>query len=1088
VVVAGTGVAVLLGWVTESTGLVCVVPGWPPMAPLAALSFVLVGISLFTLVDRVRPDGGVVAAFAVGKRQLSGLCAMAVILIAALRLVDHVAGYGLIRDLLWFEQLDASNPARMTPATTVGLLASGCALLMSPRLRSASASQAVAVGIGLLGWLGVSHFLYGGAPLWPFERMAVHSATLFLPIAVGLLALRANNGMMALILSDTQGGAIARRLVPVVLFAPIVLGWLQLQGERLGWFGTEAGVSIVMLGNMLVFGALTWTSARRLHRSELERRHARQTEHEKAELLQVIADHSAAVIYVKDLAGRYLFVNQRFAEVFNLTREGIVSKLDHDLFTPAIADAFRAMDVRAAQSDSEIIGEELAPHDDGLHTYLSVKCRLHDVRGRVYATLGVSTDITERKEAEAALRQSEQRFRTLVETLPQLVWTCRPDGWCDFLSRQWVTYTGRSEAEQLGTTWAEHLHEDDRARVQAQWTEAVQHGAAFDMEFRIRRADGAYRWFKTHAIALRDASGNISKWFGSNTDIDDDKRSEVRLRSQLAHLNLLDRTTRAIHDRQDLPSIFLTVLRSLEDHLPANFSCICEYDRARNTLSVVRLGPKSLAAAVLLEMVEQTKIEVLGNGLARCIHGQMVYEPDVGDVGFPFLQRLARQGLRALVAAPLLVEGQVYGVMLIARAEPASFESSDCEFMRQLSEHVGLAVHQVQLYKALQSAYEDLRRTQLTTLQQERLRVVGQMASGIAHDINNALSPAALYVQSLLEAADVGEKNRARLEIIDGAIDAVSRTVTRLREFYRPQDTEISAPVKVRHLLEQVLELTRVRWQDMPQERGIVVDPRIDAAADLPAVQVSESELRDALTNLILNAVDAMPSGGILTLAARCAPDNKLCVEVRDTGVGMDEAARLRCLEPFFTTKGQRGTGLGLAMVYGMVQRHGGDIEIDSEIGMGTSMRLLLPVAACGPGAAEAAVVAAALPLQLHLLVVDDDPLVLETLKNVLTVEGHKIIVAEGGEAGIAAFTALQLRNEAVAAVITDLGMPHVDGRQVAAHVKATSPRTPVILLTGWGHRLLADKETPDHVDCILGKPPKLAELRRALTELAQRP
>ena len=154
---------------------------------------------------------------------------------------------------------------------------------------------------------------------------------------------------------------------------------------------------------------------------------------------------------------------------------------------------------------------------------------------------------------------------------------------------------------------------------------------------------------------------------------------------------------------------------------------------------------------------------------------------------FPFPQRLAAAGLRALVAAPLQIESQVFGVLIAARREPRSFSSSDCEFLRQLSEHVALAAHQAQLHAALQSAYDDLRNTQQAVMQQERLRVLGQMASGIAHDINNAISPIMLYTDTLLEQrAGLERPTRQSLQTIQQAVSDVAETVARMREFYRP--------------------------------------------------------------------------------------------------------------------------------------------------------------------------------------------------------------------------------------------------------------------------------------------------------------
>jgi PAS domain S-box-containing protein len=571
-------------------------------------------------------------------------------------------------------------------------------------------------------------------------------------------------------------------------------------------------------------------------------------------------------------------------------------------------------------------------------------------------------------------------------------------------------------------------------------------------------------------------------------DITEQKKADGKLQAQLERMGLLQQITRAIGERQDLKSIFGVAIRTLEDRLPIDFGCLCLYDSTDKRLTVTGLGLRSQDLAAELGLTEQTHIDIDENGLARCVRGHLVYEPDVHEVSFPFPQRLAKAGLRSVVAAPLLVESQIFGVLIAARREPDSFSSGECEFLRQLSEHVALAAHQAQLYGALQAAYEDLRQTREAVMQQERLRALGQMASGIAHDINNAISPVALYTDSLLEReSNLSAQGRGQLEIIQRAIHDVAATVARLREFYRQRESQLTLmPVDLNELVPQAVDLTRARWSDMPQQRGIVIQARTELADDPPVIMGIESEIREALTNLIFNAVDAMPEGGTLTLRTKVVGNpsdqsRQVQLEVSDTGGGMDEEARRRCLEPFFTTKGERGTGLGLAMVYGMAQRHGAEIDIESAVGRGTTLRLKFAAPAVAIDAAAQSQTAPAVPTDLRILIVDDDPALLKSLQDTLESDGHTIVTASGGEAGIAVFLAARAQGNPFHAVITDLGMPYVDGRQVCSAVKTAAPRTIVVMLTGWGQRFVAEGGIPLNVDSVLSKPPKLRELRQAL-------
>ena len=389
------------------------------------------------------------------------------------------------------------------------------------------------------------------------------------------------------------------------------------------------------------------------------------------------------------------------------------------------------------------------------------------------------------------------------------------------------------------------------------------------------------------------------------------------------------------------------------------------------------------------------------------------------------------------------------------------------------------------------AANAELSQVKHAVVQQERLRALGQMAGGIAHDINNAISPAAMYVEALLEQDNtLSPRSRERLSVVQQAIAAVVQTVTRLREFCRPRETQTAREaVNVNELVDQSVVLTRARWQTMSMGKGISIQTRVELADGLPALLGSASEIRDAIVNLIFNAVDAMPEGGTITLATRALPNGTI-IEVRDTGTGMDEQTRRRCLEPFFSTKGEHGNGLGLAMVYGMLKRHDGEIEIISEPGRGTTMRLIFP-----SGRSRVERPTTARPPEgsrrpsagARLLIADDDPVLLESLRAALEADGHHVLTADDGQTAIDAFEAADKSGAPFAAVITDFAMPVVDGRKLSNVINQMRPGTPVIMLTAYGNRVHAQDDTLPYVDHILAKPANLVELRNTLERLLQR-
>jgi signal transduction histidine kinase/CheY-like chemotaxis protein len=403
---------------------------------------------------------------------------------------------------------------------------------------------------------------------------------------------------------------------------------------------------------------------------------------------------------------------------------------------------------------------------------------------------------------------------------------------------------------------------------------------------------------------------------------------------------------------------------------------------------------------------------------------------------------------------------------------------------------------QVRLTEGVQQAYEELRRTHQMVVQQERLRALGEMASGVAHDINNALSPIVAYSELVLNKfPTLPEEARQHVHAIYRSGNDISHIVARMREFYRRQpDTERLTQVDCNRLIEEVIELTRPRWRDVSQREGVSIHIQQEFELGLPMLLSEPADLREALINLVFNAVDALPKGGTITLATRSitttASENDeakhmVQVEVRDNGVGMDEATRARCLEPFFSTKIQRGgSGLGLAMVYGMMQRHEGSIEVASSPGKGTSIKLTFPIREGGLPAIPANARPSRQPRSLRVLCIDDELQIRELLNDCLTHFNHHVTLAAGGKEGLELFRGAKSQEQPFDAIITDLGMPDMDGHQVARSVKAESPQTVVIMMTGWGAMMKEDGETDPETDALVGKPPHIHELNALLLNL----
>ncbi len=378
---------------------------------------------------------------------------------------------------------------------------------------------------------------------------------------------------------------------------------------------------------------------------------------------------------------------------------------------------------------------------------------------------------------------------------------------------------------------------------------------------------------------------------------------------------------------------------------------------------------------------------------------------------------------------------------------------------------------------ALEQALEQLRNTQDQIVKQERLRALGVMAGGIAHDFNNSLTMVLGYGELLLpwfvkNAAESKEQHYIQ-HIVAAAQDA-THVVARLRDFSRPTEKgDLRTPVNLSQICQQAVDFTAPRWRGRAQAAGVNIEVRTECE-EVPNVLGSAPELRETLTNLIFNAVDAMPAGGYITIRTRALPD-KVRVDVTDTGMGMSQMEKTRCLEPFFSTKGEGGTGLGLSVVYGIIQRHDGTIEIESQKGVGTTFTLLLPITSQKEAIGELTTESKA-QRPLRVLVADDQEMICELLAEHLTMDGHYVIRAYDGNEALE-----RLRTETVDLVITDQSMPGMSGEQVGRAVKQLYPGTPVLLLTGFGQELQECGELPDGIDKIIAKPVSAANLRRAI-------
>ncbi|MGH7389135.1 MAG: ATP-binding protein [Candidatus Rokuibacteriota bacterium] len=407
-----------------------------------------------------------------------------------------------------------------------------------------------------------------------------------------------------------------------------------------------------------------------------------------------------------------------------------------------------------------------------------------------------------------------------------------------------------------------------------------------------------------------------------------------------------------------------------------------------------------------------------------------------------------------------------------ARPFPARFE----ELATSVASQAAVAIENARLYAELQAALGQLAASQRGVVRAERLRALGDMAGGLSHDFNNTL--AAILGRAQLLLAQVEDQDvRRQLEVVEEAALEAARTLRRVQEFVRMRRERPFFTVELGALAEEVVGATRPRWKDEAEARGLAYDVRVDATPALP-VAGDPLELREVLTAVVLNALDAMPAGGRLTLTTVPEGDRVRCT-VTDTGVGMTDEVRERVFEPFFTTKGARGSGLGLSVAYGILMRHGGDVDVDSRPGEGTVVTIRLPVATpdtAEPGAEETAPPRGEPLAGTHALVVDDEEAVRHVLEDALTALGCHVTACGDGTTAIA-----RLDAEPFDVVVTDLGMPGASGWDVARHVRRARPAARIVLVTGWGAQLSAADLAAGGIDQLVLKPFEIDQIETAV-------
>jgi len=533
-----------------------------------------------------------------------------------------------------------------------------------------------------------------------------------------------------------------------------------------------------------------------------------------------------------------------------------------------------------------------------------------------------------------------------------------------------------------------------------------------------------------------------------------------------------------------LSDLLEVVLERTMRTVRASIGSIMLIDAERRTLRVV--ASRGLADVEGIEVA-------LGEGIAGKVAqlGDAVVVEDIEtDTRFS-RPNDPKYGGGSFICVPLRARDRVIGVLNLARKQagidaggaPGAFSATDLHFLNALMTNVGYAVDNARMLdetrrtaRELQQALDDARAAQARLVEGETLRALGELTSGMAHHLNNLLAVVVGRVDLLLAAPGDGVP-RSRLEIIRGAALDAADVVRRVLRFSDRHAPAAFAPVDLNELACEVVELQRPRWYDEAQLRGVTIDVVVEVQP-IPPVTGDSAALREVLASVLVNAIEAVAhSGGRIVVATAAEPGGVTC-SIRDSGRGMPAALRHRAAEPFFTTKGPQGVGLGLSASYGIVEQHGGELVIDSDEGRGTTVTIRLPVVPAAPVVPEGATPAST---PLRILLVDDEPDVRLAVADMLAEDGHAVAAVGAGRAALMRLE----RGEPYDLVLTDLGMPDMTGWDVARAIKARWPKLPVALITGWQESARSDDERRA-VDMTIAKPVTFETLRALVARVVR--
>ncbi len=530
--------------------------------------------------------------------------------------------------------------------------------------------------------------------------------------------------------------------------------------------------------------------------------------------------------------------------------------------------------------------------------------------------------------------------------------------------------------------------------------------------------------------------------------------------AKIKQLTTLYEIGKTLSSTLDLDELFEKALQLLKDHLGYASCGILLLDAKKDELYIKQVTGRGFVESRKLRF----KVGVDGVVGYVAKTGELIYVPDVSkDPRYIPVE----PSIKSEAAFPLKGRDQLFGVLNIESNELNGFDEEDLKTLSSFASQMSISIENAQLFSDLKQTLQELKQVQDQIVQAEKLRAMGEMASGVAHDFNNVLAVILGNIQLLLYQMDrlSPEEIREGLKVIERSSKDGAETIRRIQEFTGVRRDKEFIALSLNEIITEVVNITQPRWKDQTQKKNVEVALTAQLG-NIPPLMGNPSELREVLTNIIFNAVDAMPQGGKLTIVTQPQAEGWVEVRITDTGIGMTEEVKKKVFDPFFTTKGVKNSGLGMSVSYGIIKRHGGEILVESKENEGTTFIIHLPTGYGEEETVVAEVTSLKESRQARILVIDDEEAVRDILSRMLKTKGHQVVVASNGEEGIERF-----RSEPFDLVFTDLGMPKLSGWEVGKAIKGINPKVPIAMITGWGVELDGEKLTESGIDLIVPKP-----------------